>query len=142
MKYSKKCDHCGHKNTAYLHGLNIGKVSALRKLVDRYEMTKAPVQLGDLGITNSQYTNFCHLAYFDLATHLTEGWIPTQKGIMFIYGEIGVQTPVAILNSEVLPLDHEAWATHNTRPAIAFVMDINNTAYKKRPEFQKEIAYV
>lgn len=142
MKFSEQCNHCGHKDTAYTYNLNVGKVSALRKLIDRYERTKAPVQLGDMGITNSQYTNFCHLAYFGLALHLTEGWIPTEKGTMFIYGEIGTQVPVAVLNGEVLPADHEAWTTHTNTPTTKFVFDINNTAYKRRGEYQEEIAHI
>lgn len=139
MKHSVTCQSCGHKDTAYTYNLNVGKVSALRKLIDRHEITKAPVHLGDLGITNSQYTNFCHLAYFGLALHITSGWIPTDLGIAFIYGEVGVQVPVAVLNGVVLAGDHEAWNTHTKTPETKYVFDINNTAYKKREEYQEEI---
>lgn len=142
MKFSEQYQSCGHKDTAYTYNLNLGKVSALRKLIDRYELTKAPVQLGDMGITNSQYTNFCHLAYFGLAKHITEGWIPTELGIAFIYGEAGVQVPVAVLNGRVLEASHPAWETHTKTPETKYVFDINNTAYKKRGEYQEEIAHL
>ena len=140
MKYSTTCEHCGHQDTAYTYTLNKGKVIALRKLVDKYEQTKKPAQLGDLGITNSQYTNFCHLQYFNLAKHLPEGWVPTMEGIAFIHGEISVTLPVAVMASEVLPEDHEAWKTHPGKRTTAFVFDIEELAYKKRPEYARERA--
>ena len=138
MKYSKTCECCGHQDTAYTYTLNEGKVQALSKLVDRYEITRKPVQLGELGISNSQYTNFCHLQYFELAKHIPEGWVPTEEGIKFIHGQIGVKMPVAVMASEVLPDDHEAWETHDKDRAIAFVFDIDQTAYKQRPDYAEE----
>lgn len=138
MNYQTKCDHCGHAITAYTHNLNSGKVAALRRLIDQYESTKSPVALGDLGISNSQYTGFCHLTYFDLVRHIPEGWIPTMKGIAFIHGEIGVIEPVMVMASQVLPYEHEAWKEWTGERHEVFVFDINNTAYKRRPEFAAE----
>ena len=139
MKYSKTCECCGHKNTAFTYNLNVGKVSALRKLTDHYEITKKPVQLGDIKITNSQYTNFCHLAYFNLARHIPGGWVPTDIGIAFIYGEIGVQVPVAVLNGVILNLDHEAWGTQDKKPTTKYVQDIHDISYKKHSEYAEEV---
>jgi hypothetical protein len=90
MKYKITCGECGHQDTAYLHSLNLGKVQALRKLVDFYELHKRPCQMEQLYLSNSQYTNFGHLQYFKLALHIPDGWIPTEDGIAFIHGEIPV----------------------------------------------------
>lgn len=126
-------------STAYTYNLNVGKVSALRKLVDHYEEKKVPVQLGDLKLTNSQYTNFCHLVYFGLAKHIHGGWLPTETGIAFIYGEVSVLVPVAVMNGVVLPLTHEAWATTEKQPKPVFVQGINETAYKKHEAYVQEV---
>ncbi len=138
MKYSKTCEHCGHIETAYIHSLNKGKVKALRKLVDQYQITKEAVQLRELGINNSQYTNFCHLQYFDLAKHIPEGWVPTKLGIEFIHGESSVLLPAAVMASKVLPDDHEAWKTHDKVRKVTFIFDIDEESYKKRIDYAQE----
>ena len=138
MKYSKTCNCCGHQDTAYTFSLNKGKVNALRKLVDKYEITKSAVALGDLNLSTSQFTNFCHLQYFDLVKHIPEGWVPTIIGISFIQGEIGIIMPVATMSGEILADDHEAWATHPGKRTKAFIFDIDETAYKQRPEYAQE----
>lgn len=143
MNYSNKCDHCGHIETAYVHSLNVGKVQALKKLVESYERPLTlglPCELGSLGISNSQYTNFCHLVYFGLAEHLENGWIPTEVGIKFIHGEVGVTIPQAVMGGVILPDDHEAWQTHTGARRTAFVFDVDETAYKKRSEYAQEKA--
>jgi len=139
MKYSKQCECCGHIETAFTYTLNVGKVSALRKLVDYYEVTKKPVQLGDLKITNSQYTNFCHLVYFGLAKHVSGGWEPTEKGILFIENKISVMVPQVVMNGKVLEDDHEAWATHTKERKIVTVRDIHELSYKKYGEYAEEV---
>lgn len=142
MKYSKTCEHCGHSETAYTYNLNVGKVRALQKLVEKYESTKKPVQLGDLIISNSQYTNFCHLAYFGLVQHVTEGWLPTALGIEFTYNQVGVYVPVAVMNGIVLAPDHEAWSTHGKSQSLVFAQDIDSVGYKRKSEYVEEIATV
>jgi len=138
MKYTIKCDHCDHIKTAYVHILNTGKVDALRKLVDFYEEHKRSAPLKDLGITNSQYTNFCHLPYFNLALRVEGGWVPTQRGISFIYGQHSVLHPVAVMESKVLDSNHEAWDSHKTERKYKSVQDFSEFAYKKRGEFARE----
>lgn len=139
MKYHTKCEHCGHQVTAYTYSLNVGKVRALRSLVDKYEETRKPVELGTLGLTNSQYTNFCHLPYFGLAQYIPgEGWVPTPKGIMFIEGHVAISMPVAVMGGEVLPNDHEAWQTATRQPKLYSVRQIDETSYKQKVEYQQE----
>ena len=138
MKYSKKCESCDHTETAYTFTLNVGKVVALRKLVDYYETNHRGVNLEKLGLTNSQYTNFCHLVYFGLAGNTPKGWLPTDLGIAFIHGEAKITQPVATMGKAVLPNNHEAWRTHPGDRKEVFVFDIDQPSYKKRPEYAVE----
>ena len=124
---------------AFTFSLNKGSVKSLRKLVDQYEKTGAPVHLKSLDITNSQYTNFCHLTYFNLVQHVGKGWIPTEDGIMFIYGKIEVVSPQAVMNGQVLPEEHEAWTTHSQFRERVSVNDIDSGAYKQHDEYAEEI---
>lgn len=138
MKYTKKCETCGHISAAFTYKLNVGKVKALRRLVDAYEANPTPKKLGELGLTNSQYTNFCHLAYWDLARKIKEGWIPTQEGIDFIYGKRMIVMPVAVMNGNILPEGHEAWKTHDKGRQSFSIKDIDETAYKQKEEYAAE----
>jgi hypothetical protein len=140
MKYAKTCDHCGHAEVAYSYVLNKSLVVALRRLVDFYEKNKKAVALKDLNLTNSQYGNFAHMQYFGLMRPTPEGWYPSPEGIAFIYGEMPVVMPVGVMAGEVLPLDHEAWESHETEPREFFIKDIDETSYKQRAEFAAEKA--
>jgi hypothetical protein len=138
MKYQKKCEHCGHAEVAYTYVLNKSLINALRQLVDFYESNKKAAALKDLNLTNSQYGNFAHLQYFGLTKPTPEGWYPSNDGIAFIYGDAPTVMPVAVMKGQVLHYDHEAWATHEGKPREYFVRDINEDAYKKRPEYAAE----
>ena len=139
MKYSKTCDHCDHQNTAYTNNLNAQMVGALKQLVEFYETKKKKCNLQEnLRLTHNQFANFQKLQYFGLARRDKEGWLPTNDGIEFIYGSVCITVPVAVMNGEILPDDHEAWDTHAGERHQVFVFDIDETAYKKRPEYAKE----
>lgn len=138
MKYSRNCSSCGNKETAYIHNLNVSLVQALRRLVDAYELTKKSQQLGSLHLTNSQYSNFAHLAYFGLVHNIPEGWLPTPEGIDFIHGEIPVLVPSAVISGIVLPSNHEAWKTHPSGRHEMYVKDIDTVSYKQRAEYSRE----
>jgi len=56
----------------------------------------------------------------------------------FIYGEQKAWTHIAQMNSKPLPMDHEAWSTHGTKPMAVMVYDVDETAYKQRHEYQAE----
>lgn len=141
MKYTKTCETCGHIETAFTQPLNEGKVNALRKLVDFYELHNRPAKMNELRLSNSQYTNFGHLAYWDFARYIKgspSGWVPTDWGVKFIYGEATVLTPVAIMNKSPLPYYHEAWKTHGKDPRPVKVQDIDIVSYKQKEEYQQE----
>ncbi len=138
MKYTKKCEQCGHIKTAYAFVLNKSLINALRQLVDFYEKNKRAAQLKDLSLTNNQYVNFSHLQYFGLIKPTPEGWYPSNDGIAFIYGDAPVVMPVVVMEGKVLSYDHEAWLTHDIKPKEHYVQNINAEAYKKRLEYQTE----
>ncbi len=141
MKYTKPCSECGHIEVAYTHHLNVGKVKALRSLVDFYEKMKRPAKMKELALPNSQYTNFGHLAYWDLAMFLhgdKGGWIPTEKGIAFIYGRLSVLVPAGVMFKKPLEENHEAWKTHTKERTMKSVKDIDELSYKQKEEYQEE----
>lgn len=139
MKYSKTCDHCGHQKTAYTTTINVSLANALKQLVEFYEIKKQKCNLQkDLRLTYNQYNNFQKLQYFGLVKRDSEGWFPTNEGMEFIYGSVCITIPVATIDGEVLPDDHEAWDTHKGERKQVFIFDIDETAYKKRPDYAKE----
>ena len=72
----------------YKHRLNKGICEGLLKLYNRQDRCK----LGDLGLTNSQYSNFQKLQYWKLAERVESEdecggiWQITQRGIDFVEG--------------------------------------------------------
>lgn len=140
MKYKKTCEHCGHEITAYTFSLNKSMVNALSRLVDLYERERKPIAKPDLNLSNSQYTNFCHLAYFELAKMVEDHWVPTELGMAFIHGETSIVLPIARMGKQNLAPDHEAWKTHEGERYSVTVSDIDVMAYKRRPEYARERA--
>jgi len=138
MKYTKTCPCCDHKISAYSYCLNGGLCKALSQLVGFYEHKRARAKLSDLHLTNAQYSNFAHLAYFGLAHRDEDGWVPTAKGSDFV-NEVGsCEDMVAVMSKEVLPIDHEAWKTSHERPRYVMFSDIICNTYKQRKAFQEE----
>lgn len=138
MNYQETCQSCGHQKTAYTHKLNVSQVKALRKLVDLYEQNGKGIDMKSMGLTNSQYTNFNRLSYFDLAVCNQGKWYPTKKGVDFIYGMTSIFMPVAVMEGIVLPFNHEAWKTNKETPGACAVKDIDEVSYKKKPEYSAE----
>jgi len=139
MHYRETCDCCGGVVTAYTHNLNLPLVKALRQLVDFYEKTGKVCNLQkDLSLNYNQLANFQKLQYFDLVFRTAEGWGPTEKGTMFIYGETTIKNPVATFKNVAIPYDHEAWRTHKTEPVDLSVDEVDQFSYKRREDYQKE----
>lgn len=113
-------------------------VRALRKLVDFYQANKKPAMLEKLDLTNSQYGNFATMAHFGVIRNTPDGWVPTEKGLMFIQGEITLMMPIAIMARDVLPFDHEAWQTATRKPKTKHISQIDSVSYKQKIEYQKE----
>ncbi len=141
MKYTKECECCGHKMTAYTHNLNKPMVIAFNVVLEEYLATKNPVNVYALDrLDYNQKCNFQKLRYFGLMDFIGgAGWYPTQLGFKFYYGERSVLTPVASMGNKILPDDHEAWNTHGSPRRWVSAMDIaGDGAYKRRPEYQAE----
>lgn len=139
MKYQETCDCCGGVVTAYTHNLNLPLVKALRQLVDFFERERKACNLQkDLSLTHNQLANFQKLQYFDLVLRVAEGWLPTEKGTMFIYGETSIKNPVATFKNQILPYDHIAWQSHKAEPVDLSVDEVDQFSYKRREAYQAE----
>lgn len=143
MKYSQKCECCAHVTVAYTHRLNIPLVGALRRLVDEYERTGAPVlpsEFNRLGMSHNQQANFQKLRYFGMIDQSQKcaGWWPTKKGLAFIYGRTPAFDLVATIEGEPLDYSHPAWTTSKIKASSRYVHEIDKAAYKKHPEYAAE----
>ncbi len=142
MKYSKQCEHCGHKEIAYIHVINKAMIGSLYQLQKFYEVNKVPANLQkDLNLTKNQYNNFQKLQHFGVVYRSKKGWIPTILGRKFIYGVMKIPKRVATIDNEVIAWDHEAWSTHNDGKIdleTIHVRDYIPFEYKQREEYQKE----
>ena len=71
---------------------------------------------------------------------LRSEWNLTKLGEAFYYGEAPVMTPAAHVGGKTLPPDHPAWETHDVKPTLKLINEIEATHYKRRPEYQEEKA--
>lgn len=139
MNYHKKCECCGQQLSAYTHNINHAMITAFVKLVKKYDSRLKPVNINqDLDLDHNQKCNLPKLQYFGLIKNCPEGWFPTDLGYSFYYGETTVLVPAATMGNDVLPDDHEAWATHKAKRVFRSIYNFGNYAYKKRPEYQAE----
>lgn len=139
MGYSETCNYCGHQITAYSHHLNTPLVGALNQLVDFYEDKGVAANLQrDLNLTKNQYNNFQKLQYFNLVTRTQHGWLPTNLGIKFVYGEESCYDKVATLGKKVLGVSSNLWLEVKIKPKLINIFSIKGITYKKRPEYQSE----
>lgn len=141
MKYRKECECCGHVEAAYTHRLNKTIIGTLITFVELYQRVNRPVNVNtEINWSHNQLASFRKLKFFGLVdkTNNNGCWVPTTLGLRFYYGEASVTNPAASLNDQVLPPDHEAWATHEETRTVVKINDIEETHYKKRPEYQGE----
>lgn len=139
MKYSKRCECCGHKIAAYTFRLNKSMVASLAKLVDFYNRNRCGAKSKDLGFTTTQYTNFAHLQYWKMAfyDHDKAVWYPTEDGRRFLRGEVPMQDIIGyMIGQGALPLEHEAWKTHKTPVKMVYVYEVDyNDEMKERRDY-------
>lgn len=88
---STKCEHCGSVITEYKFNLNKGLCHVLAKLYEAGGQS----EIDKLGLTNSEYSNYPKLAYWDLAQRVIHRdevkggiWKITSHGIKFVAGVI------------------------------------------------------
>ncbi len=138
MKYTQTCECCNHQETAYTFTLNEGRLSGLKKLLQFWNENKTGATMKDLGLTNSEYTNFCHLKYWNFARKTSDGWFPTRYGKAFVEGKETAYNMVATLNKEVLPFNHEAWDTHTKKPEQVLIYSYFPNMYEPKEKYQEE----
>jgi hypothetical protein len=141
MKYSQTCHHCTHQVTAYTLNLNESMVQAFITFIEKFLEEGRPLKKSEIGLTNSQYTNFPNLRYHGILALDGEGCIePTELGMKFYYGEVGLMLPSAHMGGKSLPSDHPAWDTHDKPRQLKYITDLFPTHFKQRPEFAAEKA--
>jgi hypothetical protein len=140
MKYQETCPHCGQIITAYTHNINKPMAYAFVTFMQEYERTRRPVNINSgLSITHNQICNMPKLQYYGLIKRLEgEGWIPTERGILWYKGEAAIETPVATMSNRVLPDNHPAWATHKKGRTTVTLESVTGFRYKQRDEYQAE----
>lgn len=138
MKYTIECDCCGHKETAYFFRLSEGRINGLKALYRHWALNKSAAQMKELGMTPTQYTNFCHLQYWDLARKTSEGWYPTKKGQAFLRGEVKIPNVVATYKKEIIDTDHEAWALRTKLPEMVDIHSVFPGGHDTKDYYQDQ----
>lgn len=144
MKYSKKCECCGHTVTAYTLPMNEGMIRAFLTFAIEYTRkrtkTRTGLKKGEIGLTNTQYSNFQNLRHFDLIQQEERGgiWHLSALGWKFFAGTATILTPAAHMGGVTLAPDHPAWSTHPHERRVISIRDVLPEEYKQRPEFQAE----
>ena len=140
MNFRHICDHCGHVMTAYTLPMNEGLIRAFLIFADARVRLGRPLKKGEIGLDNSQYSNFQNLRHFGLIAQPEKGrvWEMTQTGWDFLRGGV-IYTPAAHMGGQTLSPFHQAWATH-TEPQrkLISLRDVLPEDYKQRAEYQVE----
>lgn len=110
MEDEVRCESCGHLIVEYSFNINKGICGVLVKLFE----VGQPVSISQLGLSNSQYSNYPKLAYWGLAERHaidsdTKGgvWKITHDGIDFVVGRKSVRKKVVMKNKEFIRFDGE-----------------------------------
>lgn len=146
MKYTERCQCCGHVKTAYTLPMNEGMVRAFVLFMREFARKKtkthagAGVKKGDIGLSNSQYGNFQNLRHFGLIFQVHKGgpWTPTQLGWNFYLGTATILNPAGHMAGETLAADHAAWNTHPQERRRITIHEVLPEEWKQREEFQQE----
>lgn len=104
------CEACGHLIVEYSFNLNKGLCGVLVKLFEAGE----PVEIASLRLSNSQYSNYPKLAYWNLARRvLVDGnhkggvWEITGDGVEFVTGRRSQPKKVVMKNKLFVRFDGE-----------------------------------
>lgn len=136
MNYSKECNCCWHKLTAYTHNLNKWLVSAFCKLMEFYNKKRRWANLQkDLDLTKNEYNNFQKLRYFWLVWRKDWLRVPTLNGISFYDWRTYSYNKVASMWNQPLPINHEARSTETKNPKKVWIDEVMPIEYKRREEY-------
>lgn len=150
MNYSRQCQCCGRRVTAYLVHLNAGLVSAFVAFAEARIRLGRPVRKAEIALDHSQYGNFQKLKHFGLVElstfgnskedEATEGWEMTPAGWSFLRGGLAVDTPAAQFGNTTLTADHEAWSTHKEPRRMVTIREVLPTEWQTRAEYAAQKA--
>lgn len=140
MNYTSDCPHCGHRITAYTVHMNRPLALAFLAFCDARMRLGRPVEKGEIGLSNSQYSNFMILRHFNLIFQLEKGraWEFNPLGILFLEGKASVLSPAAHFGGETLGIDHHAWSTHPHKRQMVSLQQVLPEEWKRREEFAAE----
>ena len=146
MKYSKKCQCCGHVVTAYTHKLWRQQIEMLWKLINFHERKWRPAIISELWLTPVQYSIFWKMKHFDLIKqeYFKQDWkmklwrIPTWTWKWFYLWKNMCPNRVASMNGETLPWNHEAWKTDDEWRKRVRRKDIEFEKSKQPVEYKEE----
>lgn len=140
MKYSKTCECCGHKVTAYTLMMNEPLCRAFIAFAKERIRLGRPLKKGEIGLSNAQYSNFQNLRHFGIIRQEDKGgaWDVTLLGWMWLSGEARIHSPTAHMGGKTLLYNHEAWDTHPVKPEFITIRERFPELWKERPEYQEE----
>ena len=140
MKYHEQCPHCTHLVTAYTLPFNTGMADAFIKFAEKYyDGNGKGIKKGNIGITNTQYSNFQNLRHFGIISQSEkQEWHLTALGAHFYNADIGIVTPAGHMGGKTLPDDHLAWKTHSGKRTVLYINQFMPIGYKQRSDFKLE----
>ena len=113
------CPTCGHKLVEYKHSINKTLVSCLARL----NALGGRARLDQMGLNNTQFSNFQKLRYFALAVPTNENneWQITDRGIWFLQGRIQISRFVMTKNAHTIRESNE----------LVFITDVKDCVQYK-----------
>jgi len=138
MKYTKTCECCWNKITAYTHKLNAWHVDMVEKLYNYWMKNKKPAISSELNLTPVEYSCFAKARHFGIIAEYQGGWVPTRKAVAFLKWEIKIPNRVASFGNRTLPMDHEAWKTDKKGWKLVSVEEVKKDYKRKQAQEYKE----
>lgn len=137
--YTRECECCWHKITAYTHKLDHSYIDWLIKLVDYRHSHYESAKTSQLWLTNQQYSTFHRLKFRWLAETENNRRKPTTYWILFSEWNVTAYEMIANMWKQVLPIDHEFRILRGKTPQKKYIYELcDDYAYKKREEYQSE----
>ena len=112
------CPVCGHKLVEYKHSINKTLVSCLARL----NALGGRARLDQMGLNNTQFSNFQKLRYFALAVPTNENneWQITDRGVWFLQGRIQVSRFVMTKNAQTIRESNELVFINDVKDCVQY----------------------
>ena len=121
------CECCGAKMVEYKHNFNAHLAEGLYRLY----CAKAPINLQDLNLTKSQWTNFQKLRYWGLVAkteNMPGVWQMTERGINFIELATAIPRHVWTYRGEPIRFEQD----------VCRFKDVHENKLKQKTEYAEE----